>query len=137
MSGGNVHGSVGLYAYLQVEESECFSLILALHLSIFKSRICRLLLHYRLPQVCVSWPQLISQEKVVWACQPRPVGLPFDWHLPPTRRDPTAWHEDAGGEAPETQVAKLKPSSESPYAVLSKGAALERGSDYTTESDCW
>lgn len=60
------------------------------------------------------------------------VGLPFDWHLPPTRRDGSSLFAEAIAGGP------CQPSPESPYAVL-RAPIVQEHDGYTSaeEEEGW
>ena len=68
------------------------------------------------------------QARVKWGAQPPSVGLPFDWHLPPTKWDKQAPLQQPGGlpNSPATSIP-FSPSPESPYAALLPGTPHAHG----------
>lgn len=91
-----------------------------------------------LPAVCGWLNKTLKpytlQGRVKWSFQPPPVGLPFDWHLPPTKRDPKMHTPRLPARNPQSWLRGcIQPSPESPYASLCDSSVLE-GMPFTPDN---
>ena len=84
--------------------------------------------------IALNPTQGVMQARVKWGAQPPSVGLPFDWHLPPTKWDKQAPLRQAGGPPNSPAVSiPFSPSPESPYAALLPGFPHAHGLDADME----